>query len=519
MEQGLEAELARRREFALGMAQRKLRNYAEAERHLGKVMACADADLVRRAMYLQAKVVSIRSGLDAIPIIEEFAKRFAGHSMVDDVLFWAGDLYQRRKRYSEAGSYYHRIEALADKGDYCGEARWRLAWLDISRRRFAAARTGLHRILLDDGCAPERFDRARAQYWLGRVQQELHQSAAAAAAYRAAVEIDPLGFYAQMGLTRLAAIDATAAAILTARLTPAPGGKLELCPGFLAEEPAFERGLALLLRGLKSDAAAMLAAIAVPTQEVLAAPHAAALGVAPKRAKVVGAAGEGRDSCAPHAPQLLLSLLLDRAGAYREAHWRLRTDFRDTLARFPREADFAIWRAAYPLAFRQQIAPAEQESALPTLLLQALCREESALDPQVVSWAGAYGLTQLLLSSGKAAARLVTPHVELTRAEELLDPGVSARLGAALLGSLVRKFDGNVALALAAYNAGEGVAMTWWKRHQGQPFDVFAEEMTIKETRGYVARVLRTFGIYRWLYDGKPPQLPSRSTIPDYPGK
>ena len=82
----------------------------------------------------------------------------------------------------------------------------------------------------------------------------------------------------------------------------------------------------------------------------------------------------------------------------------------------------------------------------------------------------------------------------------------------------MRKFDGNVALALAAYNAGDDVAMTWWRRHQGQRFDIFAEEMTIKETRGYVARVLKSFGIYRWLYEGKPPLLPIEATLPPYRG-
>jgi hypothetical protein len=43
----------------------------------------------------------------------------------------------------------------------------------------------------------------------------------------------------------------------------------------------------------------------------------------------------------------------------------------------------------------------------------------------------------------------------------------------------------------------------------GQPFDVFAEEVGNQETRGYVKRVLRTYGIYRWLYAGEPPMLDS----------
>jgi hypothetical protein len=32
--------------------------------------------------------------------------------------------------------------------------------------------------------------------------------------------------------------------------------------------------------------------------------------------------------------------------------------------------------------------------------------------------------------------------------------------------------------------------------------------ITVRETRGYVKRVLKTFGIYRWIYASAPPMLP-----------
>jgi soluble lytic murein transglycosylase len=70
-----------------------------------------------------------------------------------------------------------------------------------------------------------------------------------------------------------------------------------------------------------------------------------------------------------------------------------------------------------------------------------------------------------------------------------------------------KRYKGHLALTLAAYNAGMDVAATWWKRHAKDGLDVLAEDMTIQETRGYVKRVLRTFGIYRWLYADKPPEL------------
>jgi soluble lytic murein transglycosylase len=255
-----------------------------------------------------------------------------------------------------------------------------------------------------------------------------------------------------------------------------------------------------------------LLSLAVPTQVVVDQSRAAATGEAPRPRAALSQGPLA--ACDAATPRLLLALLLDRAGAYKDAHWRLRTDFASELGRLPDERSGVIWRAAYPLAYRPLIAEAEAQSGLPEFFLQALAREESAFDAQVVSWAGAYGLTQLLVSTAREAGRTLKPPLVPTKGEELLDAAVSAKLGAASLALTAKRYKGNLALTLAAYNAGPDVASVWWKRHAKDGLDVLAEDMTIQETRGYVKRVLRTFGIYRWLYGGKPPELPIALDLP-----
>jgi soluble lytic murein transglycosylase len=518
-DKGLATALKCRKQLGLGLAHRKEHHYATAETYFTQVTnECADDEaLVRRAMYLNAKVISIADGLRAVPLIEKFAKRFAGHSMVDDVLFWAGDLYDRRKLWAQAEGYFRRIEELAQKGDQCGDARWRLAWMSYRKGDLKAADKRLSRLLERDGCVVLKYDRARAHYWLGRIAEAQHEPTRAARSYSAAMRAEPLGYYAQLALARELVVAPSQAQDLVKSLQAPKGGETPpLCPGPLALVPAFGRGLELLARGLRSDAAFELAAIEMPSQKVVGTTQAAALGVEPK--PVTPLAAEPRVAtparCGEHDPQLLLALLLDRAGVYGAAHWRLRTDFADVLADEPTPETAAIWLAAYPLAYRDLVAAAEEESQVPPLLLQALCREESALDPSAVSWAGAYGLTQLLLASGKGAGKLLSPPVEVHTGEELLEPALSARLGGALLGSLVKRYKGNAGLALAGYNASEATADAWWSRHAGESFDVFEEEITIKETRGYVARVLKTWGIYRWMYANEPPVLPVNEHLP-----
>ena len=96
----------------------------------------------------------------------------------------------------------------------------------------------------------------------------------------------------------------------------------------------------------------------------------------------------------------------------------------------------------------------------------------------------------------------------------LIDPALNARLGGAFVKELLSTYQNYLPLVLASYNANEKFAHTLWKRHIDDPFDVFAEEVTIRETRGYIKRVLKTLGIYRWLYDGAPPKTPIKLSLP-----
>lgn len=480
-----EAELKRdtrcQQQILLGLAQRKLHHYAEAATALGNAASCRDADLARRAHYVQAKVTSIAAGLAAIPIIERFAKRYSDHSMVDDVLFWAGDLYQRREQYETANRFFHRAAELKD--DHCAEARWRLAWSAYLESHPDEARGYLAEP--EANCSTAAFDRARAFYWSGRIATGQGLAEAAREDFRRATTVEPLGYYAQLAWQRIQELDANA----TAPMVPQANGVPSLCEGALTQNAAYQQGVAYLVRGLNKDA-----------QEVLLTVDANATA--------------DTSECATAG--VWLALLLEEAGAKREASWRLRTGLATLLERPPAPEHVGIIRAAFPLAYREELALAERESGLQDFFLQALAREESAFDPVVVSWAGAHGLTQLMFDSAQRAARMLRPALRLSDARALGDPRINARLGGALLGALLKRF-AHPGLALTAYNAGEDYARTLWQRHSDGDFDRMAEDIGIKETRGYVMRVLQTFGIYRWLYAQAPLELPAELTLPKKP--
>jgi soluble lytic murein transglycosylase len=172
-----------------------------------------------------------------------------------------------------------------------------------------------------------------------------------------------------------------------------------------------------------------------------------------------------------------------------------------------------VWRIAYPTAFRAEIERFAPPAGVEPDLLQALMREESALDPRVVSAAGAVGLTQLMVPTAQEVARQLK--LKRPTAQDLTDAPLNIRLGATYLGTLLRRFDGSAPLAVASYNVGGGAVRRWLRDRGTLPLDEFVEEIPVQETRGYVKRVLRSYAAYRLLYGGSAtPPAPLAQVLP-----
>lgn len=122
------------------------------------------------------------------------------------------------------------------------------------------------------------------------------------------------------------------------------------------------------------------------------------------------------------------------------------------------------------------IREAANRYRLPYHLLRAVISVESAYNSQAISHAGAQGLMQLMPAT---ADRLGV--------KDPFDPQQNIDGGSRYLAYLLTLFNGNLRLALAAYNAGENAVI----RHGNRipPY---------KETQNYVVKVLATYRKYRF---------------------
>ncbi len=154
-----------------------------------------------------------------------------------------------------------------------------------------------------------------------------------------------------------------------------------------------------------------------------------------------------------------------------------------------------LWAARLPDLSKHdaEIRAAAEGAGLEVALLQGLVAAESGGRADAISRADAIGLCQLQLPT---AQDLVGQGRVLT-VEELRAPALNLELGARYLARQLTRFDGDVALALAAYNAGPTHARRWSRRAADAPGREVVRREGFTETRAYVSRVLAYRSRYR----------------------
>ncbi len=155
----------------------------------------------------------------------------------------------------------------------------------------------------------------------------------------------------------------------------------------------------------------------------------------------------------------------------------------------------------FPLGFETAVAKMAKKNGLHASLIWSVIRQESGFNMQAVSRTGARGLMQLMPGTAKALAK---GHADL------FDPAENIRLGSRYLARLSRRFDGNEAIAVAAYNAGPTRVSGWLERTPFRHADIWVEAIPYAETRRYVQQVLAFMIVYDWRQSKEPVSLTAR---------
>ena len=419
---------------------------------------------------------------DAVAITQDLAQletQYATSSAYADALSAAGNFYYRQLNWQEAARVYQRLFELFPLSEHAREDGWRLTWCYY---------------LLHDPKAPEamrdylmRFPAsARAPavlYWLGRTKEDQGSPVEARELYALLTKRFVHSYYAYQAATRLATLQPEQRTLKGAA-GPLPVSLATLLAPALSA-PANLHGLACLPY-TPSDAARPAMILQVLGLDSVAGEYlkmAVTEGTASAELRLLLAQVDAAKKNAPVA-------LFD---AIKVAPAYARMDFSE----LPEE----VWDFLYPQSYWKLIQRQARANHLDPPLVMGLVRQESAFNAGALSTADARGLMQVLpetAAHSRSASRL------RSTGQRLYDPAYNVRVGCAYLKTLMKAFNNQPELAMAAYHAGDFRVRDWMGKGSFQDSTLFLESIPIQATRSYVELVLRDAEIYRQLLAGSP---------------
>ena len=394
----------------------------------------------------------LKMNAEHIALSHAFVDKFPTSPFAEEILNSLASAYIIDDRDGEADQVFREVLMRYPAGRFAERAAWKTGWSSYRRGQFLDALQ-----YFDKGAAqfPRSDYRPSWLYWSGRAAQQAGDVETGIARLRLTATDYHNSYYGRLAVKRLAA-ERGGTIAPTLRRQPATSETI----------PTAGRIASLLSVGLNREA----------MNELQYAQ------------RVWG-----------DSPQLQATIALTyrRLGNVRAGINAMKRAYPQYLAAGGEKLPNAILQVIFPVDYWPLLQRYASDRGLDPYVVAALVAQESNFDPIVVSHANAYGLMQILPSTGRSYARKLG--VKPFSTNRLKEAETNVRLGTQIFADDIRKF-GGVHFALAAYNAG-GRRVFAWRREKGDlPQDEFIDDIPFPETQNYVKRILGTAEDYRYLY-------------------
>jgi len=161
------------------------------------------------------------------------------------------------------------------------------------------------------------------------------------------------------------------------------------------------------------------------------------------------------------------------------------------------EASVEFWQLNYPRPYPEIVNTAAETYGIDPLLIWAVMRVESSYETDALSLAGARGLLQLMPSTQEWISEQLKQE---TQPGDAYVPEENIKMGAWFLSYLLEYFDGDLDLAVMAYNAGAASVEEWQADPMVNNRDDLIRWVWFGESREYLQRVSLAYSIYQELY-------------------
>ena len=155
----------------------------------------------------------------------------------------------------------------------------------------------------------------------------------------------------------------------------------------------------------------------------------------------------------------------------------------------------AFWDALSPVTNKQALYRLAGRTKVDPLLLASIIRAESSFNPFAESHRGAVGLMQVMPATAQQLAHELKLNYQ--DADDLYVQDINLTMGAVYFSRQLKAFQGNLVLALAAYNAGLAKVKAWHLDTYGREQDDLIAAVPLPSTRAYVRRVLLYYEVFK----------------------
>ncbi len=452
-------------QVAIGVAQYEARQDSEALTHLRALTVTADEVDAERLYYIFAAARRLGRASERQETLAALEAKHPKSPWRLEALVSEGNralLVNAPAEYVPAYTACYRDFTDSNRGWFC---HWKVAWNAYLRRTpkaEAMMREHLEKF-------PNSVQAATALYFLGRLAEQQKRPAAARACYETILSRYPGYFYALPARERLTTLKGAGqpeTEFLNGFALPLPEA-----PGdFSIDRPTKHR----------IDRARLLRSAALYDWAEQELRYGARNGAN----SLVIAVELGTDAMKRGETARGLRLVKSLAPGY--LRWTID------------DAPMEFWRLAFPLPYNDTLWKYSQAQNLDPYLIAGLIRQESEFNAQAVSRAGARGLTQIMPSTGRSLSRRLG--IQPYGIASLFRPEVNIRMGTFYFRQMLNTLGGDMAAALAAYNAGKSRVDLWQTWGDFREPAEFIETIPFTETRGYVQSVLRNAELYRRIY-------------------
>ncbi|MGZ3723508.1 MAG: lytic transglycosylase domain-containing protein, partial [Bdellovibrionales bacterium] len=400
--------------------------------------------------------------VDSLTMSEKAYTKFGGQPDSTKMLLLAGKSAMATGEYTDASRHFERLLKQSSGTPEAVDSTFRLGLINFRAKKYSQAAAFFERLLALSGSKDYEY---RALYWQWRAQQKIDGAKSATFA-QPLIDKYPLSYY---GLRAKAELNGNTLEISNKPVVIKTEYRL-----LETERLAWERLTMLLKAGWFKEAEKELESLpeAQSTEERLI------------RTKL-------------WASTLRYDLAVQNVNK--------------AMDESPELQQTSVLKIVFPHEYGPWITRESKALGLNEDWIRSLIRQESTFRPDAKSTSNALGVMQLLPATAQEMVKDFKIK-DFQVPESLYDPDLNIKLGSNYLSRMVKNFNGNMPLALAAYNAGPTRLRRWLTaRKDASPLEaanssapeveLWIDELPWDETSFYVKAILRNWLIYR-LLDG-----------------